>query len=279
MSITTKRILTFPQLFTTTLFFFTLAFLLCYNYPTNSKKHLETTRSLKHFMIRHEGLYTLFGTKPMCLFELTDGRLTSKQKQDRYQKLSILKKITHSKEEVDLCLNSSKQWDNWMKQWDKIHSSKYIFYKRWGFGFFLNIAETTWVLHKYYNQFRKVVNQDFNPIEEAKSFSNPNSDFWEKIGPPNNNHALWGLLFGYGEKNSYLFETGIKCSLPIEEFPKDFKSINLSIQALSVPSFKTFSMSDETVDYYKNQRKKILKTLKGKNFTKEVLFLLEEKGF
>ena len=59
----------------------------------------------------------------------------------------------------------------------------------------------------------------------------------------------------------------------------DFTSLNLKLSALSLPAFKTFSLSDEMIEYYKNEHNKILDALKNKDFLEETLFYLEYEGF
>ncbi len=227
-------------------------------------------------MIRRGGLYTLFGSKPMTLFELTDGGITEEQKKDRYHKLSLFQKIKYPKKEIDSCFSSSEHWERWTLYWEKEKSPKYIFCQRWNLGFFINVAETTWILHKYYDQFYQAVKQDFDPLETARDISNPDSTFWNTLGQPNKNHNLWGLLFGYGEKLAYLYELGYKGYFyDDDKVFVDFTSVNLKIDSLPIPSFKIFSPTDEMIDYYQKERTKIIYILNGKDFFEEVLFYLK----
>lgn len=234
--------------------------------------------SLKHFMITEGGLYTLLGSKPITIFDLKGRKLTKEYLEDRYSNLSFFDRIKFHKNRINFYFNNLEKWNIWIKFWEKQESSKYIFCKKGDIGIFVNIAETSWILHKYYDEFYKIVQYDFDPKSVVKEIPNSNSIFWRKMEQSSDSQIAWGLLFGYGEKLSYLFKMGYPgYSLASKKMLMDYR-INPSLELLPIPSFKIFSPGEEILGYYDKERKKIISLFHGKDFCEEVLFYLNDHG-
>ena len=93
------------------------------------------------------------------------------------------------------------------------------------------------------------------------------------------NSHLWGLLFGFGKTNSYLFHWKyFDHPKSCEEFCNDIPSltsnpqlkgrIKFTINNFELPSFVSFNEIDDVVDHYKEERIKIKNIYKNKDFSR-----------
>ena len=266
--------------------------------------------ALKHIMIRCYGIYTLIGSKPITQFSVLDpgildfSKMSDDQIREIYDQCSDkVKELTtfeEFKEPVSLQYDQEELWNFWYKRWKNYTGEKYLFYeiddyielngekKRSLEGVFVNVLETAYLLKKYYEDFKKVVGRDFDPLEVVYELPNRNeSEFWRKI----KGDFFSGLLFGFGEKNAYLFQLRSQKRIPfhgnllfldVEEVRKKDKSINkkeLTINDLCIPDYVSFSPTDPIRLRYKQERDEILKIYSKKNFLKKTLRYLDSESF
>ena len=266
--------------------------------------------SLKHIMIRCHGIYTLIGSKPITQLSVLDPgvinfrEMSEEQIRERYEKLpDKVKEMTsfeEFKDQPSLDYDQKKLWDFWYKRWKNYTGGKYLFYEIDGYvevggqkkrqveGVFVNVLETAYILKKHYEEFKKVVGKDFDPLEVVYELPTRNeSEFWRKI----KGDFFSGLLFGFGEKNAFLFQLREEGRIPfhgnllfldIEEERKKSKSINkkeLTINDLCIPDYVSFSPTDPIRLRYKQEREEILKIYSKKNFLKKTLRYLNSESF
>ena len=237
-------------------------------------------------------LYTLFGTKPMTGFtiaipserEWIEAARPHWQNLPEKEKLKVLREMREYCRQYDLHLN----WKKWM-QWRKNHpSSSFLFAKRSSNqnGLFnidmINTKETTWTLQKYYELFRRELEMDFDPLDATLDFENPQSVFWEKIF---SNHFLLGILYGFGERNAYLFSREIELEKTDKKrFHDHFlfssrliknKAAGGDIRNIKLPAFRSyappFEKEDPIIIKYRKEKKQIQNYLKKKQFLDAVL--------
>jgi len=240
-------------------------------------------------------LYTLFGTKA-----LSDVLLTIAPKEEwinsaelfmenftEEKKQKILERVTVQYEKYDL----PKNWDKWISWKMKYPDSRFLFSKRPSYdnrifsAYVLNVKEALWIFYKYYDVFKRELGNDFDLLEVAFDFENPESEFWNKVL---SNHLLTGLLHGYGEKNSWLFSL----SMRNDEIAKKAKNTRVfssspsyleegsrlekkaSLENLSIPPFASYALpyeEDPEILKFKEERKMIQNYLKDKDLVEEVL--------
>jgi hypothetical protein len=234
-------------------------------------------------------IFTLFGTKPLSeismnnasfdkWIEETEPYLENLSEKERQNKLKKLKSYCEENQLPSL-------WDKWM-EWIKLHPSKnFLFLKRPTiyenvFGLCtLNVAEAAWTMQAHYDLFVRELGAPFEPLAMTLEFSNPQSTFWEKIFT---NHLLQGILFGFGEKNSYFFNLEIQGKLD-HPFPSQLIGIASDSSELPLPYFRSYSVPpnrDPTIAKYEKERNEIKDFLSGKDFVEEVIhriYLEQEK--
>ena len=135
--------------------------------------------------------------------------------------------------------------------------------------FFVNVLETALLLQKNYELFRNVVGFDFDAMSVVLELKEEKSEFWDKL-EESKNSLLWGLLYGFGDKNSFVFQwkhnekyglSNVLQTFSYEEFIP-----NPTIKNFPIPTFVSFFKDDPVVDHYKKERDKIQKLYEGKNF-------------
>jgi len=274
------------------------------------KELQKLEEALKHIMIRCYGIYTLIGSKPITQFSVLDPGILdfSKMSEDQIReiydqcsdKVKELTTFEEFKEPVFLHYDQEELWNFWYERWKNYTGAKYLFYeidnyielngekKRILEGVFVNVLETAYILKRYYSAFKDAFGRDFDPLEVVYELPNRNeSEFWRKI----KGDFFSGLLFGFGEKNAFLFQLREEDRIPfhgnllfldVEEERKKSKSMNkkeLSINDLCIPDYVSFSPTDPIRLRYKQEREEILKIYSKKNFLKKTLRYLNSESF
>lgn len=159
---------------------------------------------------------------------------------------------------------------------------------------FVNIFQTAFILQKHYDLFRRAVGFDFDPLQTVFELENPNSKFWNSIQGCAHSY-LWGLLYGFGEKNTWgyfwkgrhmigadthdkeiAFANVLKKWFSYKTLPSGEEKNAFSISNFSVPGFASFSEIDPVVIQYEKERKMIQKVYRGKDFVQFTLHLLSD---
>lgn len=253
--------------------------------PEKTQKQLF----LENVMIRECGLYVLMGSKPMCCFDIEDGFSDSHQKA-RYEK--YLSNVDNSsippmsydefKQEHTLPfrLHHRVLWKDWNENKQSSISPCYKFVSRRApfdqeseLGYFINVPSTTHLLKKHYAFFAQITGIDFDMYQILNEISDNDSIFWEKTFQ---SHYLMGLLFGFGERNAFFFDWGVRNnSFPPAhrkkgQEPANWSKSQVSCSDLKLPLYGVFLIDDASVKKYEKERKHIMKQLKGKDFVKVV---------
>ncbi|MCI0381693.1 MAG: hypothetical protein L0207_01385 [Chlamydiae bacterium] len=228
-------------------------------------------------MFFERGIYTLWGSKPMTRVvlehftqeELENRILTEEEKKTAF---SLAKDYT-----------LPENWEKWKKISSRFPLKRYLLFQSdWyndpkaTYVYFVDILKTTLVIQENYDTFRNAIGFDFDPTQVVFEMQDKNSKIWEKIR--GGGHALlWGILFGYGKKNSYAFhwkyfKEGINNFFPsiknkFSEHPfRGLSNVRIDLNNFAIPSFISFEDQDEVVEKYKKERKRIRKIYKGKDF-------------
>jgi hypothetical protein len=181
-------------------------------------------------------------------------------------------------------------WSNWNAQHPFLRSSKFRFVYLKGTederseGLFINIPNSIFLLRKYHADFVRETKIDFDPYTILNTISDTGSEFWNTVF---SNYYLFGLLMGYGEKSSFLFDWHRKqnlenpsvsdCTVCMADYDKAFVADTVTVNDLPLPPFVLFTVSDPVKEHYRLERDAIIKYFHNKDFVSTVLFLLEEE--
>ena len=261
---------------------------------------------LENIMIRQGGIYTLLGTKPMTLLDITmDVDVEDAAIKERYTKIKKAAEsgrirnantlpdyqqfyAQYKKEGLHLShLRLPSQWNKWLKNLKtKNVAPQYLFCERLSprgkSGVFVNKPSALFVLNKYREAFVTKTGIDFNPNEKIEQIQNNGDPFWEKVFE---SHYLLGLLLGYGERNAFMFDwyisrgirpryTGSFCQPEIERRNQLMLKSSISIDEVPLPIFRLFSPSDEKLEAYKKERERIVEMYKGQDFYEKTIAIL-----
>ena len=173
-----------------------------------------------------------------------------------------------------------KNWDKWVAWKKQQGPSPFLFVKRpiddhLSSGYIINVQEVVWVLQKHYDVFYRELGFEFDPLSIVIEFEDLRSLFWNKVF---DSHLLQGILHGYGERNAYFFSEQMKLQKEdADQFDRYciFRgpSHREKKESPPLPMFRSYTTSedDPVLVQYKEERRKIQKGLKGKNFTQVIL--------
>jgi hypothetical protein len=250
----------------------------------DERKWLE--KLFTDIMFRENGIYTLYGSKPMTLIILDHKAEEKMQAWVDEMSEEEKKDLITLKEPYDLPEN----WEKWEKIKDRFPMSNYFFLKcprkddpSLEDVYFVNIQQAAITIQEHYTLFKQHVGEDFNPLKAVFEIGNEQSVFWKKTI---SNSTLLGILFGYGEKNAHCFRWKYwaedEDNERMEDFlvsmtsvfandPKDY--VTVSTKNFPLPYFASFSPpgEDEVIHKYEREREKIQKNYKGKDFLAETL--------
>lgn len=249
---------------------------------------------INYTMVRYSGVYTLFGLKPITEFDIQYLPPTEEERQQIYNGLTVKEKKEIPYEDFILKSpwghSTKDQWKAFEKEIKKIDLKDCFFVEtRYNYEdknvnclLFVHRPSLIKLLDCHRNRFEKYLGK-FNAAEKVSELKNGGSKFWDKIFKERN-HFLLGLVLGFGETNSRLFDeefNGNKKSFDqrvdhtsLEELKKILKD-DISIEDLCIPQFISYQEEDDLVNDYKKAREKIIERLKGKDLTQEVFSLLK----
>ncbi len=227
-------------------------------------------------LFEEQGVFTLFEDKPMVMTLLY--YYTKEEMQTFYDALpESVKKETQS-----AVYDYAENWDKWERTKELFPIEKYLFAKRCispdrklFLGCFVNIAETALAIQENYEDFRRVVGTDFHPLQEVLNIGDESSVFWDKVLK---NHALQGILLGFGKRNAYLFQWMAEGNSEKEEqFIEQSLLYNISdknpfygtatVENFAIPVFRHYASEENNklLEKYKQQREKIRSIYKGRD--------------
>jgi len=234
------------------------------------------------FFLNQLTMYPLFGSKPM-----SDIYVYCKSKEEWFSDYSKIVEKECPKEEQQKAIAEFKEylnqydlpgnWEKWMNWKSKHLDQSFLFSKRsthsdYAFSLYiLNVQEAAWILQKYYSTISREFEMEFDPLQVVMEFEDSNSLFWKKVFQ---SHYVMGILYGFGERNSYFFDRGMRL--------QDLNSFDLFTHALfksaidqtsnakkfPLPQFRSFSedmLLDPVYQHYLREKEQISKIIKGKN--------------
>lgn len=255
------------------------------NLNFSSDEKVWLTQFFEDVMLFESGIYTLWGSsKPLTMIAIE--QYTDEEKQAFYDSLT-----EEEKKSGILCMGYSldKTWFQWEEIKHRFPMNRYMLFKMKQFQddhvffvLFVDILKTTAVIQENYDIFRKAIGVDFHPLEITLSMKQKDCILWEKM-----NAHLWGILFGFGKMNSYLFQLqhfdhpescNEFCKNIISFDNDDFTQgqVKYTIDQFSIPSFKSFNEIDPVVDNFREERNRIKEIYKGKDFLELTLKKLME---
>jgi len=244
----------------------------------------EEKTCLKEFfcdlLFKHPGAFTLFGTKPIstcCLYQ----PLTEEEKEQQrayYASLPDEQKANLRIKKYDF----EKNYQRWQEIKQRLPIRQYLFGtfsapcdQKTAILLFVNIEMTLRTLLKYYDDFQYALGYDFDPLQVVFEVENSDSKFWNHVLK---NHALQGILLGFGRDNAWFFEWERKCSK--EHNPKNvfFQSLPVTFyeerdiqdpnpKQFLLPVYKSFGLYDDKSLFkqYQIEQKQIMNLYKGRD--------------
>lgn len=257
------------------------------SFNITSEERVWLTQFFEDVMLSENAIYTLWGSsKPMTLIAIE--QYTDEEKQALKNSLTEEEKkegFTHVGYSLD------KTWFQWEKIQDRFAMNRYMLFKvdqlqedHVIFVAFIDILKTAAVIQDNYEAFHKAIGFDFHPLELTINMNQKDSVFWEKI---DGEAHLWGLLFGFGKINSYLFQwQHFDHPKSCDEYCKNIVSFfsnepikghfKYTIDQFEIPAFKTFNELDPVVDNFRYERNRIKEIYKNKDFLNLTLKKLTE---
>lgn len=245
---------------------------------------------LRYVGISELGLYTILGSKPITQFHIPKPQpheelvtLYNAAPAEFRKKISFRKFDTT--EQVHELRDVCKKWDEIQQKYIGKHFS-IRFSDDLTSGFLVNIPLATYILVENYEVFSSILQMSFDPSVAAKEIGSDSSEFWE-IFKKCDHSLLWGLLFGYGEKNAKLFhmekEQQVQFPFRVASYhspwlhKKRFMHSSLSekVENLDIPQFIIYQPVDEMVEKYSREKERILQIYKRKDFAEITVAFLK----
>ncbi|MCB1110686.1 MAG: hypothetical protein KDK64_06850, partial [Chlamydiia bacterium] len=179
-----------------------------------------------------------------------------------------------------------KIWQEWNNNNLPINSQAYILTARASncsgrlMGVFVNVPNMIYILSLNHKLFEKETGVSFDPKFIVEEIGSNTSEFWNSVFE---NHYLLGILLGYGEKNSFIFNWKVEASMDFQELPFERKNEDceksgvvrykrkVNTRDLPLPQFVYFGIYDEEIEKYKRERDLIVIEFEGKKFKSKVL--------
>jgi hypothetical protein len=270
-----------------------IIFLFLFSGCSSSDKNKELV-FLENVMIREGGLYVLMGSKPMSTFPVEDCGFPESEEEiklayELYLSESMVGNLKESPVSYDefaedcrdsIHLHYRELWNASRERLKDYVGPRYRFVlrknpfgeQRRG-GLFINVPNTLHALKHYYQEFAEVYGGPFEPEKVLNEISNDESPFWTCVFRSN---YTQGLIFGYGRENSHEFDWQMKNKLSLPRLEIEGQSLeplmkkNIKVPDLRLPSISVYSVADEKLKKYRQERKLIFKELKGKDFEQTV---------
>jgi hypothetical protein len=281
-------------------------------HPEEERVILE--KFFRFLLLNESGIFTLLGSKPMTKIEIIHedcnckklrwDSLTEEEKRERLliinkddpQDIAFFKNLSKDLRRKVILLPDSEyvlDQSKIIKNWgiiEKLNLSKNYILKRkessfntkYGtisitYVYFVNVAQTAYILQKHYDTFKNAVGFDFDPVSVVSEFKETKSNFWEAL-EGSEKALLWGLLYGYGYKNAYFFHHKNIKEHPMQEISQSFEyeefSANPTIKNFPIPVFASFSKNDTVIKRYRKERNIIKKEYANRNFFGHTLKIL-----
>ena len=276
-----------------TLLFFLIIFFLCgcsKKTPKNlSSPKKATYRFFQHLLLECGGAYTLFGDKPITIEDMfyyddEDLKTLDKLLQEElkrnpdYQYYSVERTFEEDWKIVkDYIL--SPQTSNFIAvEFPNAEEPKFSLFV------LVNIEKTALTLQKYYSEFFRELQMDFDPLQIVFEIKNPSSSFWQGVWK---NPFLLGLLLGYGYENarlcSWVISHDKSSNSSLQSFTKFLRKkqyasdindplikypVKLDGKPFRLPIFACHdeALSKVLIKKYKKQRTKIINLYKNQDF-------------
>lgn len=233
----------------------------------------------RDLLFNYPGAYTLFGTKPIstsCVYHFTEE---DKREIEEYNK-------NLSKEERSKMREKRYDYDANYEKWQKIKARfpihQYLFgsfpspyVDKVEVVLFVNVEETLRTLLNYYDDFRRVLGHDFDPIQVVFEVENKESEFWKLVI---HHHSLQGILLGYGRDNAWFFEWELKHKDEKSQTGNFLSSLLVKVdekgdiekytpQNFLLPIFRSYGLHSNTqlIEQYKKERAYIKSLYNGRD--------------
>jgi hypothetical protein len=263
-----------------------------------------------HLLLENSGIYVLLGSKPITHTMISP--YTPEEEEKNYEQLFLNLNIKNREEKKPafrdrifsflfkrspyLFKDSPFYIQQWDKVKDRIKMYNYLIVTRPHFSgpfsrslYFVNITSTIAVFQKHYPLFKEIMGSDFDPLDAIYNLEDPTSLFWDKI---TKNYLAYGLLFGFGEENSYFFNYWCREGIdkkrdarqpyftyaPFDDYDNHrwLCWLNCNYQNFPLPVFRHFE-NDPIIEKYKQERERIKKMYRGKDPLVVTLQRLTEK--
>jgi len=232
-------------------------------------------------MLRQSGIYTLLGSKPMSLVDMSYMPPTKEQRLQVWNDHPASFKEKYSSEDLYFRPSNDRViLKKWKKFESKLLGNKFRFIEIEDHDLlFINIELTKKLILDYQDVFKNLLGENITPEEIINCMENSSSKYWHLISQ---NHKALGLLLGYGLHNATCFQKFMEDRLNPElsyastTSSKTFRQEHPKLSNVSIPGFRVFPGGENQVERYKLERKEILSKCSNRDFPKTALKHLKE---
>ena len=249
-----------------------------------------------YVLFSESGVFVLFGSKPMVSVSIVHWPTSPSDYGEPISEEELLRTGQGIKLGGLIKRDPYNGWLVWKKIENKIkRNGRYLMTTHAGFSnseelYLVDVQRLALVLAENYEDFKKVVEVDFHPLEVVFELENKNSVFWKKIFK-SKNFVPKGLIFGYGKENALFFDwkwdaeelpPAVRDSLNTFSFAQTsftmienpFLYFNANSKNFEIPMFMHIE-GDKTVHRYKKEKKKIKKVYRNKDMIETTLKRLQ----
>lgn len=230
---------------------------------------------LRFLLIRHSGVFVLFGSKPLCdggFFEHVVQRKKSPYLRNPLDGWKVWEKV---KTKIPLNPRFVITMQPRILSIEGVDRKLYLFQ-------LIDIQKTAIVLAENYELFKSCTGMDFHPLEKVFEIEDPNSIFWQKAFY---DQVTLGILYGFGKNNALFYEWRENFEPrpgPISQFLQNTCTFackdeipwrdvdSKGFDVLSIPGFIAIE-GDEVVERYKREKEAIRKIYRGKDLVETTL--------
>lgn len=251
------------------------------SFPITAEERIWLREFFQDFLFDSPGAYTLFGSKPVS--SACFSHFTEEERKEYAAYIASMSPEERAKRTRAKRYDFEENYAKWMSIKDRFKIRQYLFGEfpsrideLTTVVLFVNIETTLKTIIANYEDFRRVIGKDFDPIEAVFEVEQRNSPFWNTVMKSD---ALTGILHGFGKDSSYFFDWNILYRESNNKTGDFFRSLQSEFSDESdiryqtpnhfmLPIFRRygFHLTDQAlIEKYQNEHSRIKALYKGKD--------------
>lgn len=263
------------------------------NFPLTAEERVSIKEFFRDLLFENQGAYTLYGTKPVSI-----SCLTPPSSPEEIEKIKAYYDSLPEEERPQMkekLYDYESNYQKWQTIKHRFAICQYLFgsfpsrfNESVEIVFFVNIEETLRILLRCYEDFRRILGYDFDPMTVTFEVEDRDSKFWRDVLQ---SHALLGILLGFDRDDSWFFEwdrefeeSQNKKGDFIRTLPSTFYDepdiYYPDPQNFMLPPFRIYGLHPDSVlnHKYEQERKFIKKLYQGRDEVDVALEWLTRQG-